>query len=1045
MMRSLYSGVAGLKTHQTKMDVIGNNIANVNTTSFKSQSITFSDLMYQTTQSASGATLTKGGVNARQIGLGAKSGAINTAIESQGATQTTNNPFDIMITGKAFFVVNNGKENLYTRDGSFYIDGAGNLAMQSNGYFVMGWNAVEDPETGEITINKNGELSNLQIMSANNTTYSPASTTQGLFSGNLDDNDKNINSDEGKTVTLEFYDNKGYLYTAKFNVKDTEDPNDHLFSIQLMDILDSNGTSIGDDRLASVKFGSVETTDNDIKAFNKEKYEVETDNTTEETTVYLPSGSALFNEAFVPQTGQLKDILSTTYSKKEYAELLETCYGITDKQLLNPSTTEDKAKFSGISTTSTYSIASDGSITITRNWQDDYAYANANFQYKSNVNAKANYYIPNDPNDTVIYSAIPETEAPESAADLSKKTLSKVFNPDVSAYATAAYNYEFEHGATSDKITFYNKLALETKKSLTNTTSNTLLAYKTQFSGLEDVLPADVTSGLKYSFDGKTLNIEYLPAGEATLSKTADPDDHTIKDLDTTEQYTVDGTPYAPGTYPYNITVIKTALDAINGSSISEDEEYSITTMQTNLNSYKTGNTITPGSQEEKNVIAATKFLQDLKAEYGSDAENFKLENLTGTPTTIVTRAYTEADKITKSFNLNPVTTATTNGYSLDVPNYILWNTSAAGDYGYYFNETEADISKFDEDMLQTVFNLDKSEYSDAGINYNVKINASQLSVSYSKPSDPISIDTNNYYTDGNASDGYQVKNKNRTSKYKNLDGTDATIPISGNIKDLLSTGTTRYAGVLRDVYGLSDSDARQYGTDGTYKIDPTDGSIRLSTGSQTVRLLFDSATGKIISANGNTDNQKVAMYFAEDREFYEGNEAFGFQVKNENDKDEIAKEGTIELDFSTVTNYNTNGSATIKAVKGDKKSLNTGRAVGEMNGVTVSTDGQIFATYSNGQTKLLGQIASAEFANASGLTKEGDNLYKSSLNSGEATIQDITTDGGYMSTGVLEMSNVDLSSQFTEMITTQRGFQANSRIITVSDTLLEELTNLKR
>ncbi len=431
MMRSLYSGVAGLKTHQTKMDVIGNNIANVNTTSFKSQSITFSDLMYQTTQNASGATLTKGGVNARQIGLGAKSGAINTAIESQGATQTTNNPFDLMITGKAFFVVNNGKENLYTRDGSFYIDGAGNLAMQSNGYFVMGWNAVEDPETGEISVNKNGELSNLQIMSADNTTYSPASTTQGLFSGNLDDNDKNINSDEGKTVTLEFYDNKGYLYTGKFNIKDTEDPNDHMFSIQLMDILDSNGTSIGSERLASVRFGEVETTDGDVKPFNKEKYEVETDTTTEATTVYLPSGTALFNEAYIPQTGTLKDILSTTYSKKEYAGLLEECYGITDKMLLNPSTATEKAKYSGISTASTYSIASDGSITITRNWSDPYNYANNSYQYKSNVNTKAQYFIPNDSNDAVVYQGIPETDEPTSAKELSKKTLAKVFNPDV--------------------------------------------------------------------------------------------------------------------------------------------------------------------------------------------------------------------------------------------------------------------------------------------------------------------------------------------------------------------------------------------------------------------------------------------------------------------------------------------------------------------------------------------------------------------------------------------------------------------------------------
>ena len=87
MMRSLFSGVSGLKTHQTKMDVIGNNIANVNTVAFKSSSVTFSDLMSQTTQSASGPNAEKGtgGVNARQIGLGVKSGAINTNISTQGA------------------------------------------------------------------------------------------------------------------------------------------------------------------------------------------------------------------------------------------------------------------------------------------------------------------------------------------------------------------------------------------------------------------------------------------------------------------------------------------------------------------------------------------------------------------------------------------------------------------------------------------------------------------------------------------------------------------------------------------------------------------------------------------------------------------------------------------------------------------------------------------------------------------------------------------------------------------------------------------------
>ena len=218
MLRSMYSGVAGLKTHQTKMDVIGNNIANVNTTAYKSQSITFSDLMYQTTQSASGSTATTGGVNAKQIGLGSKSAAIATAIDTQGATETTNDPFDLMISGSAFFVVNDGTQNLYTRDGSFYVDGSGNLAMRSTGYYVYGWTAQTDSTTGVTSINKNAGVGKLQIMSAANMTYPPEGTTEAVLTGNIDAADTNVTSTAGKTVTLEFYDNLGYLYTAEFTL-----------------------------------------------------------------------------------------------------------------------------------------------------------------------------------------------------------------------------------------------------------------------------------------------------------------------------------------------------------------------------------------------------------------------------------------------------------------------------------------------------------------------------------------------------------------------------------------------------------------------------------------------------------------------------------------------------------------------------------------------------------------------------------------------------------------------------------------------------------
>lgn len=241
MMRALFSGVAGLKTHQTRMDVIGNNIANVNTTAYKSQSMTFRDLMYQTTQAASGANPVTGvgGINARQIGLGSKTGAIKTAISTQGAAQSTNDPFDIMITGSSFFIVSNGVENFFTRDGSFYVDGAGNLAMTSTGYNVMGWQV--DPDN--VNNIKKDTVTPLRVMTTENMTYPPEATTKATVSGVIDKNDTDINSTSGRIMNLEFYDNQGYKYTARMSIHAV---NGDLgqFYVQLDDILDSDGNTI---------------------------------------------------------------------------------------------------------------------------------------------------------------------------------------------------------------------------------------------------------------------------------------------------------------------------------------------------------------------------------------------------------------------------------------------------------------------------------------------------------------------------------------------------------------------------------------------------------------------------------------------------------------------------------------------------------------------------------------------------------------------------------------------------------------------------------
>ena len=554
MMRSLYAGVSGLKTHQTKMDVIGNNISNVNTVAFKSSSTTFADIMYQTTSGASGATATTGGINPTQIGLGTQSGSIKVSIAQAGAAQNTGNAFDIKLTDSNstnFFVVNNGSENLFTRAGSFYLDGNGNLAMTSTGYLVMGWQV--DPDTGNI---RKDTVSPLRIMQAANLTSEPEATTQANVSGIIDKNDTDVNSVAGRAMTLTFYDNLGYAYTAKFAVK-ARDVDKGEYTIALTSILDQDNIDILAQAIA------------------------DTSNTTEK----------------VDNIAQL--------------------FGKADSTASNP-------------------------------------------------------YILNS----------------------------------------------------------------------------------------------------NYSWSGGQI---VSPAG-----------------------YAVD----------------KSVIEAL-------------------------GKNITPDTQVTLS----------------------KTEN--GTTTSI-------QQKISDLF---------------------------------------ANASSFP-----------------AGITGVSVSNAGNLMVSF----------------------------------------TDTNFPIKFNVND----------GTFNNING--------------------DGST----------VMFNAAL-------------------------------LGDQFRD------------ITMDFAKALNYNNGVSSTMGIERGTvaDSSDGAGKKLGAMTGVSIDKSGKIFGSYDNGNTVLLGQIAVAQFANASGLEALGDNVFTSTLNSGDfdGIGVEVTADGGKMSSGQLEMSNVDLSTEFTEMITTQRGFQANSRIITVSDTLLEELTNLKR
>ncbi|HEX3002563.1 MAG TPA: flagellar hook protein FlgE [Angustibacter sp.] len=206
MLRSLYSGISGLRANQTMMDVVGNNIANVNTAGFKTSNTVFQDTLSQLVQGASAPTGARGGTNPAQIGLGVRVAAITTNF-NPGAAQSTGRSSDVMIQGDGFFVERSGNQQLFTRNGALSFDATGRLVGPDGG-IVQGWMA-----DAAGAINTNGPVGDLSIPLAS--TLAPQATTTVNLSGNLPA-DGAITSPQ---TSVDVYDAQGVATTlqASFN------------------------------------------------------------------------------------------------------------------------------------------------------------------------------------------------------------------------------------------------------------------------------------------------------------------------------------------------------------------------------------------------------------------------------------------------------------------------------------------------------------------------------------------------------------------------------------------------------------------------------------------------------------------------------------------------------------------------------------------------------------------------------------------------------------------------------------------------------------
>lgn len=233
MIRSLLSGLSGIKSNQLSLDVIGNNVANINTPAFKGGRASFADTLSLTVRGGTPPSTTQGGLDPVQVGRGSLVGAINNSFV-QGSMESTNNPTDVGIAGEGFFVLRHGSEQYYTRDGSFDIDAVGTLVDPGTGYAVQGRMA---DESGQI-------LSSTPITDVILPIESlfPARATDSVeFSGNLDasagiadtGSDGIDDADESYQTSALVYDSLGDSHTITLTFGLTDTANEWTWEIAL--------------------------------------------------------------------------------------------------------------------------------------------------------------------------------------------------------------------------------------------------------------------------------------------------------------------------------------------------------------------------------------------------------------------------------------------------------------------------------------------------------------------------------------------------------------------------------------------------------------------------------------------------------------------------------------------------------------------------------------------------------------------------------------------------------------------------------------------
>lgn len=939
MMSSLFSAVSGMKNHQTRMDVIGNNIANVNTYGFKAGRVTFQDQLSQTLQGASMPQNNRGGTNPMQKGLGVGIASIDTLF-TDGSYQSTGKATDLSIQGDGFFILSDGATQYYTRAGNFDFDTAGNYVVPGTGLKVMGWTA---DAAGAIDLA--APPGPLQVPVGKTT---PAQISTNIVHA------KNLSADSKPGTTnsasIDIYDSQGIAHKAKTTYSKLSD-NTWLSYTAVSDIMtDAANKATGTMQLVT---------------FNS-------DGTLKSTQTVLEPGINGIVNVDLP--------FEATLGTEVYGSAVAMVNGI-------PTTIGIKMK------------------------------------------------------KTVMENAGDATATPPVAATSAK------WQVDYTVNGKAAAGGEISEGDNLPAVTISG-----TPVTTVNLIANTTIVNKDAVGKITPNLTAAVDGAMDISLppnspaqagnvvNGKTVVTIDGVQKEMTVkaTSTANPNEWNI-------EYFMNGNPVALTSGGTSATVVAGGTMPIPALTNADGTPVTFVGGTLNEDLASLGDLVDINSNSTESV----KFNIPSNPANGSA---ISIQVLQGTPPTpqTVTATCTRTENATFNLPALPVangTTATTTVYMGDplVARTVTATYDAVTNNRWDIDYNGTPIGHIDK--ATGVFTVTAPQ---AGLNINNATMVATGTTPTGQTASNISWVVNGAGVVGATINpttgvitGWTGNDIVATASIVNTATGSATQTVKANLTlpskaqngDTLNTSMNVLDknGVL---HAVDVKAVYQNGWQVTYSGTGISGSGKVVNGGKPPAVIIGTET---INLGGKAiiDGSKTTGSIQPDVATGTAANVIDLQALTFTPLGGVSPM-SVTIDLSTVTQFG--GDTSLQATDQD------GNAAGSLNGVAIDTNGLVIGKFTNGKSEILGQVALANFNNPAGLEKAGTSLYARSNNSGEAQIGGAGIGGlGMLNASNLEMSNVDLSEEFSNMIITQRGFQSNARVITTSDEMLQELTNLKR